>query len=114
MIKDDTVILSHIRDSIAAIHEYTKEGCAVFMEDRKTQDATIRQLEIIGEAVKSLSLEFREIHRDIPWRSIAGMRDLLIHHYFGIDVRMVWNVIEQHLPTLESVVTSTLKNTLHE
>ena len=108
MIKGDTVVLLHIRDAIAAIREYTQEGNAVFMADRKTQDAVIRQLEIIGEAVKSLSLEFRERNGDISWKSIAGMRDLLIHHYFGVDVRMVWNVVEQHLPALESVVSKAL------
>ena len=112
MKKDYRVFLLHIRDSIAAIREYTKDGNAAFMADRKTQDAVIRQLEIIGEAVKGLPADFRTQHKDIPWQNIAGMRDMLIHHYFGIDIKTVWGVVEHHLPALEAVVLSETKDFL--
>jgi uncharacterized protein with HEPN domain len=112
MKKDYRVFLLHIRDSIAAIREYTKDGKVVFMADRKTQDAVIRQLEIIGEAVKALPPEFRSKYEPIPWKDIAGMRDMLIHHYFGVDIKTVWGVVENHLPALEAVVVSETKDFL--
>ena len=69
-----------------------------FDEGLKTQSAVICQLEIIGEATKRLSDELRETHADIPWRQMAGMRDVLIHAYDHVDIDEVWNVIEQALP----------------
>ena len=104
MNKDLTVYLLHIRDSISAIREYTMDGRDYFMSDRKTRDAVIRHFEIIGEATKSLPDEFRSKYPDIPWKSIAGLRDVLIHQYFGVDAAMVWATIENQLPALERVV----------
>jgi uncharacterized protein with HEPN domain len=65
------------------------------------QDAVIRNFEIIGEATKRLSKNFRSENTDIPWKKIAGMRDILIHDYLGIDIYSVWNAIEQNLPELK-------------
>jgi uncharacterized protein with HEPN domain len=96
--------LAHIRDSIRAIRDYTQEGEAAFLKDRKTQDAVIRNLEIIGEAVKNLPPEITEKYPDIPWKNIAGMRDRLIHHYFGVNLKMVWGVVETRLEALAHVV----------
>ncbi len=104
MNKDLMFFLLHIRDSIAAIREYTMDGRDYFMSDRKTRDAVIRQFEIIGEAVKSLPDEFRSKYPDIPWKSIAGLRDVLIHQYFGVDATMVWATIENQLPALEKII----------
>lgn len=106
MIKDPTFYLLHIRDSISAIREYTVEGRDYFMSDRKTRDAVIRHFEIIGEAAKSLSDDFRSKHPGIPWKSITGLRDVLIHQYFGVDAAMVWATIENQLPALEKVVVA--------
>ena len=98
--KDDSVYLRHIVDAIKDIEAYTKGGREVFLATKMVQDAVIRKLEIIGEAVKNLSPSFRSKHPDIPWKQIAGLRDVLIHHYFGVDVNTVWLVVESRLPGL--------------
>ncbi len=104
MKKDSQVYLAHIRDAIQAILEYTEDGQEAFERDRKTQDAVIRNLEIIGEAVKNLPVELTEKYTEIPWKNIAGMRDRLIHHYFGVNMKLVWAVVENRLADLERVV----------
>ncbi len=71
-----------------------------FLKDIKTQDAVIRNIEIIGEAAKGATEELRTKHPDIPWKSMAGMRDRLIHHYFGVNLDIVWQVISEELPPL--------------
>lgn len=80
------------------------EGKEVFLKDRKTQDAVIRNLEIIGEAVKNIPAEITDRYDHIPWKNIAGMRDRLIHHYFGVNLKMVWGVVENRLEELDQVV----------
>ncbi len=104
MKKDPQAYLAHIRDAIHVIREYTTEGEDAFFQDRKTQDAVIRNLEIIGEAVKSLPPDIKSRHESVPWKNIAGMRDRLIHHYFGVNLKMVWGVIENRLDELDRVV----------
>jgi len=96
--KDDRVYLLHIRDCLARIGQYTQEGRAGFLRDIKTQDAVLRNLEVIGEAVKNLSPAFRDAHPAVPWKRIAGMRDLLIHRYFGVKLETVWDVVSRELP----------------
>ena len=91
--------LLHALDAIDAI-EYTRDGRDAFFADRKTQDAVIRNVEVLGQAVKGLSAETRAHDDSIPWRQIAGMRDKLIHEYFGVDLALVWDVVERQLPTL--------------
>ena len=103
MMKDDTVFLRHILDAINKIQEYA-QGMD-FEEFRKSslvQDGVIRQLEIIGEATKNLSEEIRGKHPDIPWKDIAGMRDKLIHQYFGVDIAGVWETVAKDIPILKS------------
>lgn len=102
---DDRTYLLHIRDSIEAIENYTSEGREHFLKDRKTQDAVVRNLEIIGEASKRLSDDRKRSRPDIPWKQIAGMRDRLIHAYFGVDLELVWEVVEKRLPALRAAVT---------
>jgi uncharacterized protein with HEPN domain len=92
--------LLHSLDAIDAVSEYTRDGREAFFADRKTQDAVIRNIEVLGQAVKGLSAETRALDDSIPWRQIAGMRDKLIHGYFGVDLTLVWDVVERELPTL--------------
>jgi uncharacterized protein with HEPN domain len=71
-----------------------------FLDDDKTQDAVVRNLEILGEAAKSVSATVRKEAENVPWRNIAGMRDRLIHEYFGVNWDIVWDVVSQDLPPL--------------
>ena len=103
--KDDRIYLLHIRDAIEHIMEYTISGKGSFIADRKTQDAVVRNLEIIGEATKRLSPPLKDAHPDISWKPIAGMRDKLIHDYFGINLQLVWDVVERDLPGLKLKVS---------
>jgi uncharacterized protein with HEPN domain len=102
--KSDEVYLRHIMDAIEKIEAYTSVGKVEFMSTDHWQDATIRNLEVIGEAVKRLSSDFKERYPGIPWRSIAGLRDVLIHDYMGVDLETVWNVVRLNLPELKSVL----------
>ncbi len=106
--KDDKVYLAHIRDAIQRIESFTSGGRDKFFIDPMVQDAVIRNLEIIGEAVKGLSDELRTANPDVPWKQIAGMRDVLIHHYFGVKLETVWQVLVDHLPVLEARVRKLL------
>lgn len=106
--KDDLVYLQHIRDAIQKIVSYTTSGKKAFVSDSRTQDAVIRNLQIIGEAVKKVSASLREKHPDIPWKQIAGMRDEMIHAYFGVDLDIVWSVVERDLPPLKNKVETLL------
>lgn len=107
-VKDDRVYLGHIREAIQDIKQYAAVGRDGFMVDRMCQDAVIRKLEIIGEAVKHLSDRTKELCPAIPWRRIAGMRDRLAHDYFGVDLSLVWVVIERELPSLLTAVEELL------
>jgi uncharacterized protein with HEPN domain len=99
-VKDERAYLLHAVEAIDAILSYTLEGRDVFFSDRKTQDAVIRNIEILGQAVKGISDGTRALEPEVPWRQIAGMRDKLIHEYFGVDLALVWDVVERELPVL--------------
>jgi uncharacterized protein with HEPN domain len=75
-----------------------------FARDKKTVNAVIRSLEVIGEATKKLPVSFRDSYPDVPWKRMAGMRDKLIHEYFGVDRQMVWQVVERHIPDILPLV----------
>lgn len=106
--RDDLVYLQHIADAIADIEKYTGGGRQDFFNKKIIQDAVIRNLEIIGEAVKNISPATRIEYPDLPWKQIAGLRDVLIHHYFGVDLETVWLVVEKRLPVLTERIHSLL------
>jgi uncharacterized protein with HEPN domain len=92
-VKANRVYLLHIRDATQRIVEYTRGGREAFLASPMTQDAVVRNLEIIGEAVKNLSESLRTGHAEIPWKRIAGMRDKVIHEYFGVNLQLVWEAV---------------------
>jgi uncharacterized protein with HEPN domain len=107
-VKRDRPYLQHIIDSIDSIREYTRDGRDAFMRDAKTQDAVIRNFEIIGEAPERLSPETKALRPDIAWREVAGLRDMLIHNYMGINIKRVWGVVEHRLQPLREAVMELL------
>jgi uncharacterized protein with HEPN domain len=106
MIKEDQVYLEHILEAITKIEIFT-QGVSRFDFNRNViiQDAIIRNIEIIGEATKKISRSLTEHHPEIPWSSIAGMRDKLIHDYLDVDLDVVWKTVEVDLPLLKELIS---------
>lgn len=106
--RDDRERLLDIREAIANIRKYAQRGRSEFEKDELIQTWIIHHLLILGEAVAALSDPFKEEHSDIPWSKIVGMRNVLIHNYFGIDLDVVWTVVEDDLPELQRYIESLL------
>lgn len=104
------ILLGEILDAIALVRDYT-EGLDfdAFAANVEKQDAVIRRLEIIGEAAKGVPDEVRARHSAVPWRDIAGARDILIHEYFRVDLEMAWVMVRKDLPLLEAEVRGILQ-----
>lgn len=104
--RTDRELVSDIQEAIRRVMDYTSSMTyEAFLADTKTQDAVVRNLEIIGEAAKNLSENLRAKRADIPWKGMTGIRDKLIHHYFGINLDIVWQVVTHDLPTLTEPLT---------
>jgi uncharacterized protein with HEPN domain len=108
-VKGDRLYLKHIVDAIEKVDSYISVGRQTFITTSHWQDAVIRQLEIIGEATKRLSKQLCSRHPDIPWRRIAGLRDVLIHDYMGVDINAVWEITQKEVPVLKRRIETILK-----
>lgn len=110
MKKDVDVFLKHIVENIDAVERYTK-GLRKedFLNLEEKQDAVIRKIEIIGEAIRNIPMNFRDKHRNIPWKKAAGMRDKLIHDYFGVSLNVTWDVAQNDLPKLKKSIKKLLE-----
>jgi len=105
MSRDNRFRLQDILDAIDRIGSYV-EGMtyADFLADRKTQDAVTRNIEIIGEAARSLTAQFKQEHPSVPWEETIAMRNVVVHQYFGVLPDVIWDVIENELPPLRSQI----------
>ncbi|MBS3101638.1 DUF86 domain-containing protein [Candidatus Woesearchaeota archaeon] len=102
--------MEHIIDAVNDIESFTKGLTkSKFLKNKLRQSAVIRQLEIIGEASKNLPENFREKYSEVEWKKIAGTRDKIIHHYFGIDLNTVWDIVKKDLPDLKRKIIAILK-----
>lgn len=111
MAKDPKILLDHIWECITDIESYTKDvSKEEFEKDKKTQDAVAKRIEIIGEAIKNLPTEFRKGYKEIEWGEIAGMRDVLIHDYFGVNINIVWDTVAQDIPKPKKQISEIREN----
>lgn len=108
--KDDRLYLGHIREAAERIVRYGQDGEDRFRTDLRTQDAVIRNLQVMGEAVKKVSAQTRDAHPEIPWKDIAGMRDRVVHDYFGVSLDIVWDVVAHHVPPLLEKIQALLED----
>ncbi len=93
--------MEDIEESMAKIGRYVVGmDLKAFEQDERTVDAVVRNLEIIGEAANRLPEDFRRRHAQIPWRKIVGLRNRIVHEYFGVDIDMVWSILQNDLPAL--------------
>jgi uncharacterized protein with HEPN domain len=107
--RDDRARLEDMRDAIRQIEAYAARGRKAFDKDPLLQAWFLRQMQNIGEAARSLSEAFRKRHPRWPWRAVIGMRNVLVHRYFEVDINIVWSVVENDLPSLKKKVLAALR-----
>jgi len=108
--RKDKDLIEDIINCIDRISEYTENiNYTEFLNDYKTQDAVLRNIEIIGEAVKLLSDQIKDKNPQVPWKNIAGTRDILIHDYFGVNIDIVWNIATNEIISLKEYLSSITK-----
>ena len=110
MSRDYSLYLEDILDASGKIENYVKDvSLEQFSQDEMRIDAVLRNLEVIGEATKNLPPELREEYADIDWRKIAGLRDVLIHAYFSVNLMIIWDIVQNKVPELHQYVSVILK-----
>ena len=109
--KDDLVFIKHVLESIVAIEDFTKniQKRALF-SDRLRRSAIVREIEIIGEAVKNISNPTKEKYSEVEWKKIIGTRDKMIHNYFGVDLNIVWYIVKKDVPILKKQIQKIKKD----
>ena len=104
--KSEQVYLVHIRECIARIEQYTREGKESFFQSTMIQDAVSRNLQVLAESTTHLSKEFLARFSQVDWRAVAAFRNVLVHDYLGLDTNEIWDVVERDLPVLKRIFTS--------
>jgi len=111
MIKDSSIFIEHIVENITDIESFVNNvDKDKFLKDKEKQNAVIRSLEIIGEAVKNLPQNITAKYPNIPWKEIAGTRDKITHHYFGLDLELIWKTIKENIPELKQEILKIKKD----
>jgi len=108
-VRDDRLYLLHTLDEIDQALLNASEGKSQYLSDRKTEEATIRNLEVLGEAAKNVSARLKKSHPEVPWKQAAGFRDKLIHHYFGMNHSRVWEALTRDMPELKVQIEAILR-----
>ena len=107
--KDDRLYVIHISECLARIAQYVAGGRETFLHSTLIQDATLRNLQTIGQSVGRLSATLREAHPEVNWRSIIGLRNVLVHDYLGINLERIWDIIARDVPDLQRTVEAILQ-----
>jgi len=107
-VKDDSIYLNHILDSIRRIEEDTSEGREKFLAAHTLQDAVLRNLQTLSESAKRLSDPLKASHPEIEWRRITAFRNILVHDYLGIDLERIWQIVQHDVPQLKRAVVAML------
>jgi uncharacterized protein with HEPN domain len=107
--KDDRLYLIHVQEAIERIEEYTQEGEEYFLEDRKTQDAVLRNLHILAESSQRISDNLKEQFPQVDWRILSAFRNVVVHDYLGISLSRIWDIVENDLPGLKEQIAVILQ-----
>jgi len=107
--RSDMERLHDVLEAIERIETYTSDGGKRFFADELVQTWVLHHLQIAGEAISRIEPAFQHAHLEIPWKEIMGMRNILVHDYFGIDINVVWNVVEKELPELKITLLKIVK-----
>jgi len=109
--ENNYVYINHIKEAMVKIKKYLMGvSHEEFAKNSLLIDGVVRELEIIGEAANNIEQSFKDKHREVPWLKIRGMRNSLIHEYFGVDINIVWNTCEDDLPRLNKIINGLLKD----
>jgi uncharacterized protein with HEPN domain len=109
-INPDSLYLIHIRECLVRVREYTSGGCDDFMKDTKTQDAVLRNLQIMGESTQRLSENLKAAYSQVKWRDLAAFRNILVHNYLGVDLAPIWQIITADLPPFEQQIDAMIQS----
>ncbi len=108
--KDDKLYLTHIQECIARIEEYTKEGKENFLEDYKTRDAVLRNLQTLAESTQRISPTLKSKYTAIDWENISAFRNVLVHDYLGVDSSEIWDIVAEDIPPLKKTIEQMLRD----